>query len=85
MESSLTAVLPYQHEGREDVLLKPVPSLVRDGLVEVGFITAALQNVKVKTVGRESERLLLLSQSVWNTYDNRVRRRKKISEIWSVY
>lgn len=42
----------------------PVSSLVRDWLVKVGLIAVALQNVKVKTVGRESERLLLLSQPV---------------------
>lgn len=46
------------------VFLKPVSSLVRDWLVKVGLIAVALQNVKVKTVGRESERLLLLSQPV---------------------
>lgn len=61
------------------MFLKPVSSLLRDWLVKVGYIAVALQKVKVKTMGRESERfrLLLLCQSVGNTDDNGVRRRKK--------
>lgn len=69
----------------ENVFLKPVSSLARDWLVKVGFIAVALQNVKVKTMGRESERLLLLSQSVCNADDNGVRRRKKNLKFDSAY